>query len=159
MKKLWLIEFNPSHSNVIPDARFWPDFEAKGIELVLGDQFYVIVEAEYDHLKKLLQNYPYLYLTGEPRDGKWIDESGNIIYIYQGELVELEARRLEEDAGAWQRLQVWIEKLGPPDETIAEKTWYYHGIEPPPEIEEEVAEFLGQYGFEEAEDITGLGDL
>lgn len=157
-KRLWVIEFQPGR-DLVPEPRFWPDFETENIEVVLSDQFYAIVEAEYDRLKKLLQEYPYLYLAGEPRDGKWTDENGNVIYIYQGELVDLEALRIQEDAGAWDRLRVWVEKLGPPDETIAEKTWYFTGIDPSPEIEREVQEFLSQYGFEEAEDITGLGSL
>jgi len=108
-KNLWVVEFRPGQSGIVPEPRFWPDFEKEGIEVIVADQFFAVVVAEYDHLNRIIAS-PYLKIAGHPADGRWIGEGGETVYIIDGRVVDDE----------W---EAW-DALGLRPETFGAETWH-----------------------------------
>ncbi len=84
MERLWVVEY---HSQNVPNPDFFPDYEGAGIEVVVTDQFGAVVRAEYNELDVLVSRYPYQRITGQPADGRWVNEAGDEVFIYNAELV------------------------------------------------------------------------
>ena len=94
----------------VPAPRFFPDWEAEGIEVVVADQFFTIVDGDPDEVRRIADRYPYITVAGEPADGCWVAESGSEVYISEGSLLEHE----------W---QLW-EALGLRPADFGGQTWH-----------------------------------
>lgn len=97
-ERLWVVEWVPGNSSVLPEPRFWPDWEDEGIEVVWADAFGVIVSDTYADLETVVRHFPYLRISGHPADGRWVWEGGDEVYIYDGVVLE-----------DWQQ---WVEAAG-----------------------------------------------
>jgi len=87
MKRLWVVDFRPGSPGVVPEPRFFPDYEAEGIDVVVADQFTAVVVAEYNHLEAVLRPYPYCQNVGQPANGRWVGEGGDEVYIHNAQLL------------------------------------------------------------------------
>ena len=102
MKRLWVVEFR---SDNVPSPTLVPDYEEEGIEVVIADVFFAVVNAEYDHLDRVVSKYPYCHITGQPADGRFIGENGGEVYIYDASLLETEQE-------LWERLGLKPQDFG-----------------------------------------------
>jgi len=89
-KRLWVIDWEPGNPSVIPSPELCPDFEDTDIEVLVADQFFTVVCADYDTLDSVVRPYPYWRITGRPVDGCWRNEGGDGIYIYNGTVLDTE---------------------------------------------------------------------
>jgi hypothetical protein len=88
-KRLWVVEFRPGNASVIPSPELTPDYE-DDIEIIVADQFFSVVEAEYEQLNRIVSDYAYCRITGQPADGRWIGEGGDEVYIHNATILETE---------------------------------------------------------------------
>jgi len=86
MRRLWVCKYVGGQ---VPSPEFFPDFEELG-DVIAADQFFTLIEAEYDTLNAELQHYPYVRLAGHPADGRWISEGGDEVYILNATVVTRE---------------------------------------------------------------------
>jgi len=86
---LWVVEWRPGHDNLVPSAKFFPDWEDYNIEVIVADQFYAVVRDDLDHLQSALRDFPYQHVGGHPADGRWVGEGGDEVFICDGRVVSL----------------------------------------------------------------------
>lgn len=86
MKRLWVIEWRPGNQSVIPSPELCPDLD--DFEVVVADPFFAVVNASYEQVEAAVRDFPYWQLTGQPADGRWVAESGDEVYILNGEIIE-----------------------------------------------------------------------
>jgi len=105
-KNLWVVEFRPPNPGLVPEPRFWPDFDHDDtIQVVVADQFYALVYTDLDHLQQVVRDFPYVRITGHPADGRWIGEGGEDLYI-------VDAKVIEDEWQAWEALGLRPQDFG-----------------------------------------------
>ena len=92
---LWVIEWNPGNTSVIPSSAFTPDLDH--LDVLVADQFFALIRGSHAEIETTFSAYPYWRNAGHPKDGRWVGEGGDEIYVSGGSVVT--ARQLWADLG------------------------------------------------------------